>query len=106
MSFGLLRPNGQLGFIVSNAFAKREFGKPLAGGFFPTVDLQKIVDCYGLLFPGHGTPTCLVFGTSAENHQRDTDWIDDSPFGGASRLAGGGDLSLRFRMQRVLFGTI
>ena len=62
MSFGLLRPDGQLGFIVSNAFAKREFGKPLVEDFFPTVDLQKVIDCSGLMFPGHGTPTCLVFG--------------------------------------------
>src|SRR5205823_6731199 len=42
MSFGLLRPNGQLGFIVSNAFAKREFGKPLVEDFLSTIDLQKI----------------------------------------------------------------
>jgi hypothetical protein len=62
MSFGLLRANGQLGFIVSNAFAKREFGKPMVQSFFPTIRLQKIVDCSGLMFPGHGTPTCLVFG--------------------------------------------
>src|SRR5207245_9426049 len=60
MIFGLLRPNGQLGFIVSNAFAKREFVKPLVEDFFPTVDFQKIVDCSGLMFPVHGTPTCIV----------------------------------------------
>ncbi|MFA7233301.1 MAG: hypothetical protein WC076_04230, partial [Terrimicrobiaceae bacterium] len=62
LSFGLLRPKGQLGFIVSNAFAKREFGQPLVDNFFPTINLQKIIDCSGLMFPGHGTPTCLVFG--------------------------------------------
>ena len=62
LSFGLLRPEGQLGFIVSNAFAKRDFGKPIIERFFPTVNLQKIIDCSGLMFPGHGTPTCLVFG--------------------------------------------
>jgi hypothetical protein len=62
LSFGLLRANGELGFIVSNAFAKRDFGKPLVEAFFPSVDLQKIIDCSGLMFPGHGTPTCLVFG--------------------------------------------
>jgi hypothetical protein len=62
LSFGLLKPSGELGFIVSNAFAKRDFGKPLVEAFFPSVDLQKVVDCSGLLFPGHGTPTCLVFG--------------------------------------------
>jgi Eco57I restriction-modification methylase len=63
LSFGLLRQAGELGFIVSNAFAKRDFGKPLVEDFFPTIELQKIVDCSGLLFPGHGTPTCLVFGS-------------------------------------------
>jgi hypothetical protein len=62
LSFGLLKPCGELGFIVSNAFAKRDFGKPLVEAFFPSVDLQKIVDCSGLLFPGHGTPTYLIFG--------------------------------------------
>jgi len=61
-SFGLLRPGGHLGFIVSNAFAKREFGRPLVERFFPTVELRKVVDCSGLMFPGHGTPTCIVFG--------------------------------------------
>jgi len=65
LGFGLLKPSGQLGFIVSNAFAKREFGKPMVENFFPTVRLQKIVDCSGLMFPGHGTPTCLVFGRAA-----------------------------------------
>jgi type I restriction-modification system DNA methylase subunit len=62
LSFELLRQKGELGFIVSNAFAKREFGKPLVENYFPTVSLQKIVDCSGLMFPGHGTPTCLVLG--------------------------------------------
>jgi N-6 DNA Methylase len=66
LSFGLLRPEGELGFIVSNAFAKREFGKPLVEDFFSTVLVQKVVDCSGLLFPGHGTPTCLVFGSNEE----------------------------------------
>ena len=47
---------------MSNAFAKREFGKPFVEQFFPTVNLQKIVDCSGLMFPGHGTPTCIIFG--------------------------------------------
>jgi adenine-specific DNA-methyltransferase len=64
LSFGLLKANAQLGFIVSNAFAKRELGKLLIEDFLATVDIQKIVDCSGLMFPGHGTPTCLVFGSS------------------------------------------
>jgi hypothetical protein len=85
LSFGLLRPGGQLGFIVSNAFAKREFGQPLIEDFFPTVDLQKIVDCSGLMFPGHGTPTCIVLG----RNQKPT---EDSAIRIAAILPGGGDL--------------
>ena len=85
LSFGLLRPGGQLGFIVSNAFAKREFGKPLIESFFPTVDLQKILDCSGLMFPGHGTPTCVVFG-------RNQKAAEDSCIRIAATLPGGGDL--------------
>jgi hypothetical protein len=85
LSFGMLRPDGQLGFIVSNAFAKREFGAPLVRIFFPTIELQKIVDCSGLLFPGHGTPTCLVLGA---NRRPD----DESKVRVAAILPGGGDL--------------
>jgi hypothetical protein len=85
MSFSLLRPDGQLGFIVSNAFAKREFGKPLVRDFFPTVDLQKVIDCSGLMFPGHGTPTCIVFGAQRKPDER-------SPIRVAAILPGGGDL--------------
>jgi hypothetical protein len=85
LSFGLLRPDAQLGFIVSNAFAQRDLGQPLVEDFFPTVDLQKVVDCSGLLFPGHGTPTCLVFGA-----RRRPD--DKSPISIAAILPGGGDL--------------
>ena len=49
------------------------------------MDLQKIVDCSGLLFPGHGTPTCIVFGA-----QRKPD--ENSPIRVAAILPGGGDL--------------
>jgi hypothetical protein len=85
LGFGLLRPEGELGFIVSNAFAKREFGRPLVEVFFPTVELQKIVDCSGLLFPGHGTPTCLVFGRPAKPKE-------EPPVRVLGILPGGGDL--------------
>jgi len=47
--------------------------------------LQKVVDCSGLLFPGHGTPTCLVFGA-----QRKPD--EKSAIRVAAILPGGGDL--------------
>jgi len=85
LGFGLLSPGGELGFIVSNAFAKRDFGAPLVETFFPTVELQKVVDCSGLLFPGHGTPTCIVFG--ANSPPRPTSSIRV-----AAILPGGGDL--------------
>jgi hypothetical protein len=67
LGFGLLSNCGELGYIVSNAFAKREFGKPLVESLFGSVTLHKLVDCSGLLFPGHGTPTCIVLGTSASS---------------------------------------
>ncbi|MDO8578011.1 MAG: hypothetical protein Q7R50_02400 [Dehalococcoidales bacterium] len=85
LSFDLLRPGGQLGFIVSNAFAKREFGKPLVEDFFPTVEVQKIVDCSGLMFPGHGTPTCIVFGQNEKPAENSNIQI-------AAIRPGGGDL--------------
>lgn len=84
-SFGLLKPDGHLGFIVSNAFAKREFGRPLVEDFFPTVELQKVVDCSGLMFPGHGTPTCIVLGRNRQP-------MPDSAIRIAATLPGGGDL--------------
>jgi hypothetical protein len=85
MSFGLLRPDGQLGFIVSNAFAQRDLGQPLVEKFFPTVDLQKAVDCSGLTFPGHGTPTCIVFGAQRPPEEQ-------RPMRVTGILSGGGDL--------------
>jgi hypothetical protein len=85
MSYGLLQPDGQLGFIVSNAFAKREFGKPLVQDFFPTVNLQEIIDCSGLLFPGHGTPTCIAIGRRRPSEIKSTVRV-------AAILPGGGDL--------------
>ncbi len=85
LSFGLLKPKGQLGFIVSNGFAKREFGKPLIQEFFPELDIQKVVDCSGLLFPGHGTPTCLVFGGNQSPSANST-------IRNVAILPGGGDL--------------
>ena len=85
LSFGLIRLGGQLGFIVSNAFAKREFGKPLIEDLFPTVDLQKVVDCSGLMFPGHGTPTCIIFGQNQEPAENTAIRI-------TATLPGGGDL--------------
>ncbi len=85
LSFGVLQHGGQLGFIVSNAFMKREFGQPLVERLFPTVDIQKVVDCSGLMFPGHGTPTCLIFGSSRTPQPVE-------PVRTVAILPGGGDL--------------
>jgi hypothetical protein len=85
LSFGLLKARGQLGFIVSNAFATREFGIPLVTVLFPERQIQKIVDCSGLSFPGHGTPTWLVFAAA---------WQTPKPIETrtVSIVPGGGDL--------------
>ena len=85
LGFDLLHHDGQLGYIVSNAFAKREFGRLLVEEYFPTLTLQKVVDCSGLLFPGHGTPTCIVLGKSILPPKHRTIRI-------TGILPGGGDL--------------
>jgi hypothetical protein len=84
-AFQILRPHGRLGFIVSNAFAKREFGEKLVREFLPQFAIKEIVDSSGLLFPGHGTPTCIVF---ASNQPPDP----ESPIRLTVTLPGGGDL--------------
>jgi type I restriction-modification system DNA methylase subunit len=90
LGFSLLRPCGQLGFIASNGFLKREFGKPLIEDCFEAVDIQKIVDCSGLMFPGHGTPTCIVYGRQIVGGN-DADW-KSFPVRIVTILPGGGDL--------------
>jgi len=67
-AFGLLKPHGRLGFIVSNSFSKREFGKKLVERFLPKKNIDYVIDCSGLSLPGHGTPTLIAF---AENSQPD-----------------------------------
>ncbi|HEV2378927.1 MAG TPA: hypothetical protein VG206_03915 [Terriglobia bacterium] len=66
-AFRLLRQTGRLGFIVSNSFTKREFGKRLVENFLPAKELQNVVDCSGLSFPGHGTPTLIAFARNRES---------------------------------------
>jgi len=85
LGFTLLRQGGSLGYIVSNGFAKREFGKPVVEDFFPTITLQKVLDCSGLMFPGHGTPTCIIFGC---NKKPDSNSLTKV----VATLPGGGDL--------------
>jgi hypothetical protein len=60
--FQLAVERGFTGQITANSFMKREFGKKLIEGFFPTVDLTHVIDTSGAYIPGHGTPTVIVFG--------------------------------------------
>lgn len=62
---GQERPAGWVGQITSNSFMKREFGSKLIETFFPSVDLQCVIDSEGAWIPGHnmdGTPTAIILG--------------------------------------------
>lgn len=56
------RAAGFVGLIVANSFMKREFGSKLIEQVLPRFDLTHVVDCAGAYIPGHGTPTCILFG--------------------------------------------
>jgi hypothetical protein len=60
--FGLAIPNGFVGMINSNAWAKRDYGKTLVESVLPRLDVLRIIDTAGCYLPGHGTPTLLLFG--------------------------------------------
>ena len=53
---------GFTGLLVSNAFMKREFGRPLVEEFLATVDLTHVLDTSGAYIPGHGVPTVILLG--------------------------------------------
>lgn len=61
---------GYTGQITSNAFMKREFGRKLVEDFFPTVELNYVVDTSGADIPGHGTPTVILIGRRAAPSRR------------------------------------
>ena len=52
---------GHIGMIVSNAFARRQFGKMLVEEVIPKYDLGGVIDLDGAYVPGHGTPTLIMF---------------------------------------------
>jgi hypothetical protein len=61
--FGLARPDGYVGQLVSNSFMRREFGRKLATEFLAQrVALTHIIDTSGAFIPGHGTPTSILIG--------------------------------------------
>ena len=53
---------GYVGFIVSNSFMKREFGKKLIEEVLPQFDLTHLIDTSGAYIPGHPTPTAILLG--------------------------------------------
>ena len=60
--FELSNNGGFVGLINSNAFAKRDFGKPLVGEILRRWDVSAVVDTAGASIPGHTTPTLILFG--------------------------------------------
>jgi hypothetical protein len=62
--FQLAREGGSVGMITANSFMKREFGKKVIEEFFPSANLDLVVNTSGAYIPGHGTPTVLLFGTA------------------------------------------
>ena len=61
-ALGAKVPAGFVGMVTANSFMKREFGKKLIEKFIPRYDLTAVVDTSGAYFPGHGTPTVILFG--------------------------------------------
>lgn len=58
--FELTVDGGFIAQITSNAFMKREYGKPLVEEVLPYYDLTHVVDTSGAYIPGHGTPTVIL----------------------------------------------
>jgi hypothetical protein len=56
----LCKPGGYVARLTANSFMKREFGKRLVEDYFPTIDMQWIIDTSGAYIPGHGTPTVIL----------------------------------------------
>lgn len=54
-------PGAALGVITSNAFMKREYGKPHVEKVLPKYDLTHVLNTSGAYIPGHGTPTVIMF---------------------------------------------
>jgi hypothetical protein len=56
---------GRSGFITSNNFCKRDFGRGLITKVFTRIRLDAVIDTSGTYLPGHGTPTVILFATKA-----------------------------------------
>lgn len=56
----LALPGGWVGQLATNAWMKREYGRPLIEKYLPTIDLRWVIDTSGAYIPGHGTPTVII----------------------------------------------
>ncbi len=55
-----------IGMIVSRAFMKKLFGRPLIEKYLPNRDLTHVIDTSGVDIPGHKTPTVILFARDRE----------------------------------------
>jgi hypothetical protein len=60
------QPAAYIGMIVSRAFMKKLFGRPLIEKYLPNRDLTYIIDTSGVDIPGHKTPTVILFARDRE----------------------------------------
>ncbi|HZL19369.1 MAG TPA: BREX-2 system adenine-specific DNA-methyltransferase PglX, partial [Polyangia bacterium] len=61
--FQLASPDGFVGMINSNSFARRDYGHVLIETILPRLDLTAVIDTSGAHIPGHDT-TLILFGRS------------------------------------------
>lgn len=64
----LVRDDGFVAQITSNAFMKREHGKRLIEEVLPHCNLTHVIDTSGAYIPGHGTPTVIMASTGGPPH--------------------------------------
>jgi len=62
---------GFVGYITSNNFMKRSFGKALIEKVMAGRQLTGVVDTSGAFIPGHGTPTVILFARNARPSRQD-----------------------------------
>lgn len=53
-------PDAAIANVTSNAFMKREYGKPHIEEVLSKVDLTHVLNTSGAYIPGHGTPTVIL----------------------------------------------
>ena len=51
---------GYISQITTNAWMKREYGKPFVENYLSRYELIWVINAAGAYIPGHGTPTCIL----------------------------------------------